>query len=128
LALSGAKKKNDRQGQEKTLQIVLPILSIATFAQALVPHYLCLFPLKIAMGIFTGGLIPTLYTILNKESSEHTQGLVMGCGSSATMLGNLIGPILCSCTASQLGMPLSFAISGGLLGLVYVYIMSTNHR
>lgn len=117
-------KRTDRYGYYKTLKIVLPILTITTIAQSLPVHFFQLFPLRFIIGMFAAGLIPTLYTILNKNSPSQRQGVVMGFASSSTMLGNLIGPLLCSCIAANFGMRLAFVVCGGLLAVVYGMIMT----
>lgn len=122
-------KRNDKKGYSGTLRLVVPILTLATIAQSLPTHYLQLFPLRFTIGIFAAGLIPTLYTVLNKNSPSQRQGVVMGFASSSTMLGNLIGPLLCSAVAASWGMRLAFLVAGTLLTTVYVFlIMILSHE
>lgn len=121
-------RKNDNGDYRHTLLLILPVVSLATIAQALVTNYIQLFPLRLLIGIFAGGLLPTLYTALNKHSSPEIQGGVMGMASSATVLGNLVGPIVCSWVASHWGMSWAFVVGGSFIGSVYVAMWTHDHH
>ncbi len=107
-------KKNDRQDYRKTLIFALPFVGCATLLQAFVPSYEYLFPLRAIIGIFTAALIPTLYTALSKRAPEDARGGLMGLASSATLLGNLLAPVICGWVASHIGMQWCFVIAGSL--------------
>lgn len=107
-------KRNDRRDYRSTLAMALPFVGGATVLQAFVPTYGYLFPLRAVIGIFTAALIPTLYTALSKRAPEHARGGLMGLASSATLLGNLVSPIVCGWVAAHIGMQWCFVISGAL--------------
>jgi DHA1 family multidrug resistance protein-like MFS transporter len=114
--------KNDRQQYRKTLQIALPFIGLATIAHSFVTYYVWLFPLRVIIGIFTAAVIPTLYTVLSKSSPNEMRGGLMGLASSATLFGNLCGPLLCSWVSVHFGMQATFGLAGGLVLLVYLLV------
>ena len=116
-------KRNDRFGYEKNLRLALPVVTVVTIAQSFVPHYIYLFPLRLTIGIFSGAIVPTLYSALHKNSPVEMQGSIMGFASSAALLGNLIGPFLCSLIASSISIEVAFWVGGSMIGMVYFDIL-----
>lgn len=116
-------RRNDRLGYERNLRLALPVVALATFLQSMIPHYGFLFPLRCIVGIFSGAVIPTLYAALHKNTSAEIQGSIMGFASSAAVLGNLVGPILCSLIASYWSIPSAFVVGGGLIAFVYFHLI-----
>ncbi len=115
-------KRNDRQDYRKTLALALPFVGGAIMLQAFVPSYEYLFPLRVVIGVFTAALIPTLYIALSKRAPEDTRGGLMGLASSATLLGNLLSPVICGWVASHVGMQWCFIIAGLLLLSILAFL------
>lgn len=109
---------SDKHGFAWTLVRMLPWLGLATMLQAFIPRYEWIFPLRVAIGIFSGAVIPTLFTALSKNAPEERNGGMIGLASSATLVGGLIAPILCGWIASAIGMMWCFVISGALFASV----------
>lgn len=116
-------KRNDRLGYESNLRLALPVVILATMAQSIVPHYGYLFPLRFAIGIFSGAIIPTLYAALNKHCLPEMQGSIMGFASSSAILGNLIGPLLSSLVSYSLGIKAAFIAGGSMMAMVYIQLL-----
>jgi MFS family permease len=119
---------NTKKPYHITLLIALPMLALATIAQAFMPSYEWLYPWRIVLGIFGGATIPTLYAALTKFSPSERRSGVMGLASSAVLLGNLLSPLLCSLMAVQLGVVWSFVLSGALFFCMVPFLLLSYHR
>ncbi len=111
-----------RSGEQRGAHWVLltgsALASLLYAAQALAPHYGVLLLLRAATGVAVAGLLPTLYALLNRQAPESLRSSIMALGSSATLLGNLLGPLLGSTVAIRLGMEWSFLAAALLMGMV----------
>ena len=107
-------RQNDRKGYAWALRRIIPWLALTTAAQAFIPSYEWIYPLRVAMGLVAGGAIPILYAGLGAHAPRSQNGAMMGLASSATLLGGLIAPILSGWIASTAGMEWSFLASAAL--------------
>lgn len=121
-------KLSDKHGFAWTLVRMLPWMGLVTMLQGLIPHYEWIFPLRVAIGIFSGALIPTLFTALSKNAPQERNGGMIGLASSATLVGGLVAPILCGWIASQIGMMWCFVISGLLFMSVIPTALRLNRK
>lgn len=108
----------DRSGPKTVLQRGIPIGAGAMALQALVPSYLWIAPLRILIGSALAGILPTFYTMLNRLIPQERKAGGMSIGSSATLLGNLLGPVACGQIAPLLGMRSCFLVSALVMLLV----------
>jgi DHA1 family multidrug resistance protein-like MFS transporter len=76
-----------------------------------------LIPIRALLGLCIGGVMPSLFSFINKCIPDHKKGGVMGIASSFTMFGNLIGPISSGYIASVTSINFVFILSGGILAL-----------
>ena len=76
-----------------------------------------LVPIRALLGLCIGGVIPSLFSFINKCIPDHRKGGVMGIASSFTMFGNLIGPISSGYIASFTSINFVFILSGIILAL-----------
>ena len=74
-----------------------------------------LFPVRAFLGLCIGGIIPVLYAYVNKNIEDDRKSGVMGIASSFTLLGNLLGPLLCTLLLYEIEMKYIFLIAGFLL-------------
>ncbi len=86
--------------------------------QAIAPHYTVVVAFRALLGALVAGILPAFYTVLSTRAPAHLRSSIMGLGSSATLLGNLIGPLMGSALATSLGMPWVFLASAVLMGLL----------
>ncbi len=110
-------RRNDRGSYSKTLFTVSLATTISMIAQAFAPNYIVLFIIRAATGIFSAALIPTLYSAFNKSLPAVGRSGLMGFASSATLLGNLIGPIISGFIAPHFGMEACFLIASGFMAV-----------
>ncbi len=108
-------KRFDRYGHHPILKITIPAGAVALALQGIVPSYLWIAPLRIWIGIFLSGVIPTLYAALNRCIPQDRKAGLMGIGSSATLMGNLFGPLTSGWVASTAGMSTCFFLAAALL-------------
>ena len=113
-------KRADTIGFRTTLMFVTTIVALFTAIQAFVPSYHWLFPTRIVLGLHAAAIIPVLYGQLTRLAPQGRKGGIMGLGSSVTLLGNLIGPLLCSAIAFVLPLQFTFIASATLMAIVFV--------
>ena len=82
-----------------------------------------LVPIRALLGLCIGGLMPSLFSFINKCIPAQKKGGIMGIASSFTMFGNLIGPISSGYIASYTSINFVFVLSGVILaaGAVLAY-------
>lgn len=76
-----------------------------------------LIPIRALLGLCIGGVMPSLFSFINKCIPDVKKGGVMGIASSFTMFGNLIGPISSGYIASFTSIDFIFIFSGSILAL-----------
>jgi DHA1 family multidrug resistance protein-like MFS transporter len=120
-------RQNDRKGYAWALRRIAPWLALTTAAQAFIPSYEWIYPLRVVMGVVAGGVIPILYAGLGKHTPRSQNSAMMGLASSATLLGGLIAPILSGWIASTAGMEWSFLVSAALFLAILSALSSPRH-
>lgn len=108
-------RRNDNKDYRKTLGVSTAVIGVAGILHIFMPHYLLLFPLRLIIGIFYAAVIPTLYSAMNKYSTESNRGSVMGLASSANLFGSLIAFVSCGVVSSLFGLEITFVLSGLIL-------------
>ena len=108
-------KRNDTKGFRKNLFIAMTGAAIALGFHTFASNMYELFPLRILLGLCIGGMIPVFYSYINKNITEDRKSGIMGIASSFTLLGNLIGPLLCTLLTFKLGIEYVFLVSGIIL-------------
>ncbi|MBN8585296.1 MAG: MFS transporter [Ignavibacteria bacterium] len=74
-----------------------------------------LVPIRALLGLCIGGVMPSLFSFINKCIPDKKKGGVMGIASSFTMLGNLLGPLSSGFIASVTSIDFMFILSGVIL-------------
>ncbi len=87
-------RKADQVGPEIILFISLLGNFICYVAQALVSSIWLFLIARFLMGVFIGGLLPSVVSLIRKHAPEKMESLTFGYYHSALFLGNLIGPLL----------------------------------
>lgn len=111
-------KRADTIGLRPTLMYVTGIVATFTLLQAFVPTYQWLYPTRIVLGLHAAAIVPVLYGKLTRNAPLGRKGGIMGLGSSVTLLGNLMGPLLCSSIAWVLPLQYTFVASAGIMAIV----------
>ncbi|TXK74384.1 MFS transporter [Paenibacillus sp. N3.4] len=113
----------DRIGQRKTLIIALTMAALAFIPQAFALNISMLLIGRFLLGLFIGGMIPSLNVLVLKLAPVQIQGTAYGFNTSSLFLGNLIGPLVGSHLAAAYGFSSVFYVTMGILllsaGFVY---------
>jgi MFS family permease len=119
-------KRNDRRGFKKNLIFAVTGagLSYLLHGMSTLPSHLVI--LRAILGFCFGGILPTLYTYISQHTPYSRRGGIMGIASSATILGNVIGPTTGGYLAARIGIRGCFYVAGGMLlaaaGIVLKYL------
>jgi DHA1 family multidrug resistance protein-like MFS transporter len=119
-------KRNDRKGIKNNLIFALAGAGIGYAMHVAASGIWELIPIRAFLGFCIGGVLPSLYSLINKNTPVERKGGVMGIASSFTLFGNLLGPISSGYIASVTSIDFIFILSGILLiigaGLTYKFL------
>jgi len=115
-------KLSDHIGQRKVLLLSLCAASLMYIPQALADSIEVLLVGRFLLGLFIGGMIPSLNVLVKKKAPEELQATAFGFNSSATFMGNLIGPLIGSSVAAVYGIKNVFYVTMAVLLLNAVII------
>ncbi|MGG1481406.1 MFS transporter [Bacillus smithii] len=113
----------DKIGQRKILIISLTMSALAFLPQVLAKNITLLLIGRFFLGLFTGGMIPSLNVLVKKLAPANLQGTAFGINSSARFLGNLLGPLLGSSIAAAYNIKLIFYVTMAFLLVNMVLIL-----
>jgi len=113
---------SDKIGYRNMLIISALGAGIFYLPQAFVGSILQLLLLRIILGIFIGGIMPTANAIIGLSVSEKHRGKVYGITASASSLGNATGPIAGGIIASTLNLRAIFIFTGAVLTIVGIWV------
>jgi MFS transporter, DHA1 family, multidrug resistance protein len=105
----------DRIGQQRILVIALIGAAIAFIPQALVTNIWQLFAARFLQGIFMGGLLPSVQTLIRKYTPTGMESRSYSFNSSALSLGNMAGPIFGGAVSGYIGIKGIFVVTCVLL-------------
>ena len=112
--------RSDRIGYSRAMSVATLIVAGGMVAQAVVPSYEWIFPLRAMIGLAVGALLPLTYSELTRRAPMGRKGGIMGLASSATLMGNLSGPLLCAGIASVVELRYTFIAAAALIVVVHV--------
>lgn len=115
-------KLGDRIGQRKILVLALSAAACMYIPQALAGNITVLLIGRFLLGLFIGGMIPSLNVLVKKKAPAELQATAFGFNSSSTFLGNLIGPLIGSSVAAAYGIKNVFYVTMAVLLLNAVMI------
>lgn len=114
---------SDKFGYKKLLIITILGAGIFYLPQAFVSSISQLIILRICLGLFYGGVLPMANTIISLSTSPYDRGKAFGVTTSATYLGNTLGPLAGGLIASTLGLKDIFIFTSILLLLTGIWII-----
>ncbi len=116
-------KHADEIGYRRVLLICLAGATLTTLPQAFAGSYWVFALERFGVGLFIGAIVPTANALIGRMVSRGDRGTVYGMTSSATFLGNSLGPLTGGAIAASFGMRWVFLITAGLLlaNLFWVY-------
>ena len=111
----------DKKGHKNILSQSLLIMSIVYVPQAIVMSVWQLLPIRIIIGVFAAGIVPSINTIIVKNTPENRRGGVLGITNSFSLFGNALGPMIGGSMAAVFGIRFSFVITASLLFLTWYF-------
>jgi DHA1 family multidrug resistance protein-like MFS transporter len=124
-------KLNDKKEIRKNLAFALVGAGVGYALHIVTVGVWELVPIRAFLGLCIGGVLPSLYSFINKIIPDIRKGGVMGIASSFTLFGNLIGPLSSGFIASVTSIDFIFVLSGAVLALssivAYYHLKETPH-
>ena len=117
-------KHADEIGYRRVLLICLAGATLTSLPQAFTGSYWVFALERFGVGLFIGAIVPTANALIGRMVSRGDRGTVYGMTSSATFLGNSLGPLTGGAIAASFGLRWVFLITAGLLlaNFVWVYL------
>jgi MFS transporter, DHA1 family, multidrug resistance protein len=107
----------DKVGQRKILIVSLIMAGLSFLPQALTNNITVLLIGRFLLGLFVGGMLPSLNVLVKKLAPKSIQAKAFGFNSSAQFLGNFLGPLLGSTVAAAYDIRYVFYITMAILFL-----------
>lgn len=120
-------KYSDRFGQRKILVISLTCAALSFIPQVFARHITLLLTGRFLLGLFVGGMLPSLNVLVKKLAPEGLQAQAFGLNSSFQFFGSLLGPLLGSTVAALYNIHLVFYVTMGIL-LLNAGSIATNRK
>ena len=123
IAVPALGRRADAIGYRRVLLICLAGATLTSLPQAFVHGYWWFVVWRFGVGLFIGAIVPTANALIGRMVSRGERGAVYGMTSSATFLGNSLGPLTGGAIAASLGLRFVFLITAALLlvNLVWVW-------
>lgn len=107
----------DRLGQRRILVVALFMAAVTYLPQAMATSISILLVGRFLLGLFLGGMIPSLNVLVKKLAPKNLQATAFGINTSSLFLGNLIGPILGGAVAAAYSIRDVFYVTMSILVL-----------
>ncbi|WP_339169441.1 MFS transporter [Paenibacillus sp. FSL R5-0341] len=115
-------KLSDRIGPHKVLTFSLIGTGLMLIPQAFVQTVWQLIMVRFMMGVFMGGLLPSVNALIRSYTSDSMISRAFSFNTSTLALGNMLGAIIGGFMAGFIGIEGLFIVSGGLLLLNMVWV------
>ncbi|MGN7412020.1 MFS transporter [Paenibacillus sp. SAF-068] len=115
-------KLSDRIGPHKVLTFSLIGTGLMLIPQAFVQTVWQLILVRFMMGVFMGGLLPSVNALIRSYTADSMISRAFSFNTSTLALGNMLGAIIGGFMAGFIGIEGLFIVSGGLLLLNMVWV------
>lgn len=119
---------SDRVGHGVVLPVCLLGAAAAYFPQAAVSELWQLLALRLILGLFLGGLMPSANALVASIVPEARRGAAFGLTATANALAHLVGPLAGAGIATQWGMREVFVATGVLFAAAWAWVSLTLRR
>jgi DHA1 family multidrug resistance protein-like MFS transporter len=106
---------SEKIGNRKLLTFSLIGGGISYFLQALASNLTMLIVLRVMLGFFMAGILPSANALVGQLTSREKRGAAYGLTASATFLGGFLGPLSGGFISSAVGLRAVFPITAGLM-------------
>ena len=126
-------KLSDKIGSHRVMLVSLIAAGLIFIPQVFVKNPWQFICLRFLLGIFMGGLAPSVYTLIKRITPDNLTGRVFGFNMSAGYLGIFGGAVFGGQVAALFGIRYVFLITGALLliNAIWVYFKvykKINHK
>ncbi|MEC0089165.1 MFS transporter [Paenibacillus macquariensis] len=115
-------KLSDKLGAHRILTYALIGTSLTLIPQAFVHNVWQLIIIRFLMGIFMGGLLPSVNALIRAYTPDGMESRSFGFNSSTLALGSMMGAVVGGLLSGIIGIEGLFIISGCLLLLNMVWV------
>jgi len=121
-------KISDKIGPHKVILVALIVAGLLFIPQAFVKNPWQLMGLRFLLGIAAAGLLPSINTLIMRNTPKSITGRSFGYNQSAQFLGSFGGSLLGGQTAANFGIHYVFFITGSLLLLNALWVYTTLYK
>jgi DHA1 family multidrug resistance protein-like MFS transporter len=118
-------KLSDRIGPHKVMLVALIVAGLLFIPQAFVTTPWQLMGLRFILGIAAAGLLPSINTLVMRNTPHSITGRLFGYNQSAQFLGSFSGSLLGGQLAASFGIHYVFFVTGALLLLNALWVYTT---
>jgi DHA1 family multidrug resistance protein-like MFS transporter len=118
-------KLADRIGHEKVLTACLLGAAVSFIPQAFVENVWQLIASRFLLGLFMGGMLPSVNALLRVYTPDGMESRAFGFNSSFLSLGNILGPVAGGALSGWIGIRGIFFFGSALLLLNTVWAWNT---
>jgi DHA1 family multidrug resistance protein-like MFS transporter len=115
----------DRMGYEKVLTVCLIGAALSFIPQAWVDNVWQLLASRFLLGLFMGGMLPSVNALLRSYTPDGMESRAFGFNSSFLSLGNILGPVMGGALSGWIGIRGIFLFACGLLLLNACWVWTT---
>ncbi|WNS46186.1 MFS transporter [Paenibacillus sp. MMS20-IR301] len=115
-------KLSDRVGAHRILTYALIGAALFLIPQAFVTSVWQLIIIRFMMGVFMGGLLPSVNALIRSYTPDGKESRAFGFNSSTLALGNMLGALIGGFLAGYTGIEGLFIISGAFLLINTVWV------
>lgn len=112
----------DRFGSQYVLLYSLLGTALITFPHAFASSIWMLIGLRFLLGLFVGGLMPSVNTLIRHFAPKGMESRTYGYSTSTAFIGNMLGPIVCALIADYIRIEAAFIFTASLLLLNFLWV------
>lgn len=119
---------SDRIGAHRVLTFALVGTSLTLIPQAFASTVWQLIIIRFMMGVFMGGLLPSVNALIRSYTPDGMESRSFGFNTSALALGNMMGAVIGGFMAGFIGIEGLFIVSGCLLLVNMLWVRMKLYR
>lgn len=113
----------DRYGSQHILLYCLLGAAFITLPIAFAKSIWLLVILRFLLGLFVGGLMPSVNTLIRHFAPIGMESRTYGYSNSIAFIGNMLGPITCAVIADTIHIEAAFIFTATLLMINYFWVL-----
>lgn len=117
-----------RFGSGRVLVVSLLLTGLFSIAVGRAPGLPLVLALRVGSGVAMAGFVPLAFETMNARVAAGTRGRVAGLGSTAMMVGNVIGPLAGGWLAAHVGLGATFWVPGAALAAAGLLLLARMAR